>query len=1079
MIMRTLEIDIETYSSVDLAKCGVYKYAEGEDFEILLFGYSVDGGPVLVVDLASGEEIPEDIRQALSDEKVIKTAHNASFERVCLSRYLNLPTGEYLPPFQWRCTMTWAAYLGFPLSLKSVGAVLGLDKQKMDEGKDLIRFFCVPCKPTKTNGGRTRNMAKDAPEKWETFIEYNKRDVEVEMQIAMKLSRFQVPQQVWEEYWISEEINDRGIKIDKELVENAIWIDGEVRRDLKAKMQTLTGLDNPNSVQQLTGWLKGEGVEISTLGKKDVKKMIEDQEGDVKEALQIRQQLAKSSVKKYEAMKNAVCSDGRIRGCFMFYGANRTGRFCLTGDHEVLTPEGWRRLDEWDGGIIACYNPSSELASFQKSEAVHFPYTGKMYTYKDARIDQCSTPDHKMWAKSRYDGEWKVMTVEEMATGRPTIPLFGYRFFRPCQNPIWLRVLIMTQADGFYTEDGILKFSFKKKRKIERCKMLLRKAEIMFSTYRCKAGVTRIEIPARAVPLWLREFKSKTFGSWLFDENPDIFFDELPYWDGYCPTPNSIQYSTCNKVNADIVQALAHLSGRTAIIRKKKASNPRWSDAYVVDIWLTPKNSHEIKSKPDISDFSGEVYCAVTPTGYFLVRRNGKVWITGNSSRLIQLQNLPQNHLPDLAEARELVRQGNLSALQLLYSDIPDTLSQLIRTAFVASPGSLLYVADFSAIEARVLSWMAGEQWRMEAFASGKDIYCESASQMFGVPVEKHGQNAELRQKGKVAELGLGYGGGIGALRSMGALEMGLDEEELAPLVQAWRSANPNIVRFWWEVDRAAKRAVYKKEKSKVGNLTFRYESGFLFITLPSGRDLAYVRPRKGENKFGEDSITYEGIGAMKKWERIETYGPKLVENCIGEGTLVLTNRGLIRIEEIMEEDKIWDGEDWVEHEGLIYQGEKKVITVNGIHMTPEHKILTEGGWKCCAESSGLNWAPVKLPCTGYFEPCPVKIEKGFVETVYDIRNCGPRHRFVVWNGEQAFIVSNCIQAISRDLLCNAMRNLRDNKICMHIHDELVIEAPASTDLNEICDIMSRTPPWAEGLLLRADGYITPWYKKE
>ena len=648
MIMRTLEIDIETYSSVDLAKCGVYKYAEGEDFEILLFGYSVDGGPVLVVDLASGEEIPEDIRQALSDEKVIKTAHNASFERVCLSRYLNLPTGEYLPPFQWHCTMTWAAYLGFPLSLKSVGAVLGLDKQKMDEGKDLIRFFCVPCKPTKTNGGRTRNMAKDAPEKWETFIEYNKRDVEVEMQIAMKLSRFQVPQQVWEEYWISEEINDRGIKIDKELVENAIWIDGEVRRDLKAKMQTLTGLDNPNSVQQLTGWLKGEGVEISTLGKKDVKKMIEDQEGDVKEALQIRQQLAKSSVKKYEAMKNAVCSDGRIRGCFMFYGANRTGRFC---------------------------------------------------------------------------------------------------------------------------------------------------------------------------------------------------------------------------------------------------------------------------------------------------------------GRLVQLQNLPKNYLPDLAEARELVRQGNLSALQLLYSDIPDTLSQLIRTAFVASPGSLLYVADFSAIEARVLSWMAGEQWRMEAFASGKDIYCESASQMFGVPVEKHGQNAELRQKGKVAELGLGYGGGIGALRSMGALEMGLDEEELAPLVQAWRAASPNIVRFWWEVDRAAKRAVYKKEKSKVGNLTFRYESGFLFITLPSGRDLAYVRPRKGENKFGEDSITYEGIGATKKWERIETYGPKLTENII--------------------------------------------------------------------------------------------------------------------------------QAISRDLLCNAMRNLRDNKICMHIHDELVIEAPASTDLDEICDIMSRTPPWAEGLLLRADGYITPWYKKE
>lgn len=644
--MRFMHVDIETFSSVDLTKCGVYKYAEGEDFEILLFGVSVDGGPVVVYDLASGDELPTNIKEALTDPSVIKTAHNANFERVCLSRFLALPPHTYLPPQQWRCTMTWAAYMGLPLSLKGVGAVLGLDKQKMEEGKDLIKYFCVPCAPTKANKGRTRNRPEDAPEKWELFVSYNKRDVEVEMQIEEKLSRFPVPDSVWDQYFLSEEINDRGIGVDMELVGNAIRIDGEVREELKRKMTGITELENPNSVQQLLGWLGENGVEADSLGKKNVKKMIEEQDGEVREALLLRQQLAKSSVKKYLAMENAVCEDGRIRGCFMFYGANRTGRF---------------------------------------------------------------------------------------------------------------------------------------------------------------------------------------------------------------------------------------------------------------------------------------------------------------SGRLVQLQNLPQNHLSDLGEARELVRQGNMEALRLLYSDIPDTLSQLIRTAFIASPGNLLYVADFSAIEARVIAWLAGEQWRIEAFTEGKDIYCASASQMFGVPVEKHGQNAELRQKGKIAELALGYGGSVGALKSMGAIEMGLAEEELQPLVSAWRTASPNIVRFWWAVDRAAKQAVFQKEKAKVGNLTFRYESGFLFITLPSGRELAYVKPRKGQNKFGEDAITYEGVGGTKKWERLETYGPKLVENIV--------------------------------------------------------------------------------------------------------------------------------QGISRDILCYAMSSLREKKICMHIHDELVIEGQEK--LEEICEVMGHTPPWAEGLNLRADGYLTPWYKKD
>ena len=646
--IKRLHLDLETFSSVDLSRSGVYKYVEAEDFEILLFGVSADGGEVQVYDLASGDKLPTNIREALTDPKVIKVAHNANFERVCLSRYLGMPTGRYLSPSSWRCTMTWAAYMGLPLSLAGVGAVLGLDKQKMTEGKDLIKYFCVPCAPTKANGGRTRNRPEDAPEKWELFVSYNKRDVEVEMQIEEKLSRFSVPDQVWEEYFIDQQINDHGIGVDLDLVKQAIRIDGEVRMELKEKMQGITALDNPNSVQQLLGWLGENGVEADSLGKKNVKKMLEDADGEVKDALLLRQQLAKSSVKKYQAMEAAACMDSRIRGCFVFYGANRTGRF---------------------------------------------------------------------------------------------------------------------------------------------------------------------------------------------------------------------------------------------------------------------------------------------------------------SGRLVQLQNLPQNHLSDLGEARELVRQGNLPALRMLYPDIPDTLSQLIRTAFVAAPGNLLYVADFSAIEARVLSWLAGEQWRMDVFEHGGDIYCETASRMFGVPVEKHGKNSELRQKGKQAELACGYGGAVGALKAMGAIEAGMHEEELAPLVQAWRAASPNIVRFWWDIDRAAKKAVFEREKAVVGNIWFKYESGFLFITLPSGRRLAYVKPRRGENKFGEPAITYEGVGGTKKWERIETYGPKIVENIV--------------------------------------------------------------------------------------------------------------------------------QGISRDILCFAMKSLRDRRICMHIHDELVIEAPEGTSLEEICNIMGRTPPWAEGLNLRADGYVTPWYKKD
>lgn len=646
--MKSLSIDIETFSSTDLSKCGVYKYVEAPDFEIILFGYSIDGDEVQVVDLAQGGAIPAEVLSALEDESVIKSAHNASFERICISRFLGYPTGEYLDPSSWRCSMIWSAYLGLPLSLKGVGAVLGLDKQKMDEGKELIKYFCQPCAPTKANGGRTRNRPADAPDKWTTFKSYNKRDVEVEMGIQQKLSRFPVPDFIWDEYHLDQEINDRGIRVDMPFVKQAIGFDSRSRNRLSSAMQDITELENPNSVQQMKYWLAENGLETDTLGKKAVAAMLKDAPGALGEVLQLRQQLAKSSVKKYTAMENAVCADERVRGMFMFYGANRTGRF---------------------------------------------------------------------------------------------------------------------------------------------------------------------------------------------------------------------------------------------------------------------------------------------------------------AGRLVQLQNLPQNHIPDLAEARGLVASGNYDALDMLYEDIPDTLSQLIRTAFIPRAGAKFIVSDFSAIEARVIAWFAGESWRTEVFQNGGDIYCASASAMFKVPVEKHGINGHLRQKGKIAELALGYGGSVGALKAMGALEMGLTEEELQPLVGAWRQANPHIVKFWWDVDRAVKTAVKNKTTASTNGVSFSYQSGFLFITLPSGRRLAYVKPRMGENRFGGESVTYEGVGGTKKWERLESYGPKFVENIV--------------------------------------------------------------------------------------------------------------------------------QATSRDILMYAMQTLRCCSIVAHVHDELIIECDNRVSLDAICEQMGRVPPWAKGLILRADGYECDFYKKD
>lgn len=660
--MENLSIDIETYSSADLSKCGVYKYAEADDFDILLFGYSIDHGEVRVADLAQGEKLTDEVLEALTDKHVTKWAYNAQFERVCISAWLkkNYPerfksysidtdsVGNYLDPASWRCSMVWASYMGLPRSLEGVGAVLGLSEQKLKEGKELIRYFCLPCRATKSNGGRTRNRPVDAMDKWELFKTYNRRDVEVELTVQAKLASFSVPARVWKEYRLDQEINDRGILVDMQLVDNAIAFDAKAKGVLAEKLKNITNLENPNSVQQMKNWLTEHGLTLESLGKKDVAAILKTAEEPLRTVLLLRQQLAKSSVKKYQAMQNAVCKDNRARGMFQFYGASRSGRF---------------------------------------------------------------------------------------------------------------------------------------------------------------------------------------------------------------------------------------------------------------------------------------------------------------SGKLIQLQNLPQNHLPDLSEARSLVRQGNYEALELLYEDVPDTLSQLIRTAFVPREGKKYIVADFSAIEARVIAWLAGETWKSQAFAEGKDIYCSTASQMFGVPVVKHGINGELRQKGKITELACGYGGSVGALIAMGALEMGLAEDELKPLVDMWRNANPNIVQLWWDVDEAVKTAVKGHTTTDTHGIEFEYRSGMLFITLPSGRKLSYVRPRMGENRFGGEAVLYEGTGTTKKWELIESYGPKFVENIV--------------------------------------------------------------------------------------------------------------------------------QAIARDILCYAMDTLSCCYIIGHVHDELIIECENTTSLKAVCRQMGRTPPWAKGLLLRADGYECKFYKKD
>ena len=946
-----LYIDIETYSETDIRLAGLYPYVEDPAFEVLLIAYAWNDEPVKLLDLAGGDYDPWERKKLgwyLTDPAVLKIAHNNPFERTALGSWVN----AYLPPEEWDDTMIRAAYNGLPMSLDEAGAALNIERKKLKSGTALINYFCKPCAPTKANGGRTRNRPEHAPDKWQTFKEYCVRDVEAMRQIRKRLKGLPVMPKWERTVWCMDaRINERGVLIDRQLAEAAVAMDGKFRAECEKELAALTGLENPNSVAQLKGWLNRVGADVESLNKATVTELRQSGLSQhIDRALELRQLLGKTSVKKYQAMLDSVCKDGRIRGITQYYGT-RTGRWCLTGDHEVLTEDGWQRLDSWTGGKILCWSPAAEALSFQKSERVVFDYHGPMITFTGQRIEQIATPEHKMAVLGK-DGRWEPKEASQL-TGRFTIPFTGKRLPRGYGNGDTLRVLIMTQADGYYTADGCVRYHFIKLRKIERCKRLLRRAGIPFVTDQYGA-TTRIRIPAQCVPLWLRQFRDKTFGYWLLDEDPAVLFDELCEWDGYRCGPNSIQYSSTNERNVDVLQACAHCAGLSATKLRKNKSNDNWNDSYILNVWLTPGRGTSIR-KEQIGrvNHEGPVYCAVTPTGYFAVRRNGKVWITGNSGRKVQLQNLPQNHLADIADVREIAKAGDLDGLEMLYDSVPDTLSQLIRTAFIAKPGHTLLVADYSAIEARVIAFLAGEEWRQEVFAKGGDIYCASASRMFKVPVEKHGVNAHLRQKGKIAELALGYGGGVNALKAFGADKMGLSEAEMEEIVSSWREASPLICKFWRNVEAAARTALEnpgRAIKLNGGTIRFQRDSDALRCTLPSGRTLTYWGAG-----FDEDgNIVFMGQNQVtRKWERISTWGGKLVENIV--------------------------------------------------------------------------------------------------------------------------------QAFARDCLATAMLRLDEAgyQIVFHVHDEIICEMPEGSRWEEMAEIMGQPIDWAPRLLLRAEGYSTPFYLKD
>lgn len=904
-----LLMDFETFSTVDIGKCGSYRYMDDPSFEPLLLSYAMNDDPVKLVDFTHDEDWPEEFLAALHDPAITKIAWNCAFERNVIYTAL----GEYTPPEQWLDVMHVAAQCGLPMSLDAAGKALGLPEEqaKMKEGKALIRYFCCPCKPTKTNGGRERNFPEHAPERWKTFCDYCTRDTEAERTIFHMLEQW-LPNEDERRFWaLDQRINEKGVRIDRQLAINAVAMDERYKEELTAKAVALTGLENPKSVSQVKNWLADqEGKSFPSLNKKVIADVVSQlQSEDAREFMALRGELSKSSTAKYQAMLRSMCSDEHSKGCFQFYGANRTGRFCLTGDHEVLTPSGWAPLNMWQGGPIAVWSPTSRAISFQNSRAVSFPYDGEMISISQQRCEQLSTPEHKMPILSRA-GVWEGREVQDVFGKWFSIPFTGVRGVSAPGDHIALRVLIMVQADGHFSVGGDLKLGFKKLRKVERCKTLLRRAEIPFMLREFQNGVQQFTIRRQDQPLWLRSFRDKTFGWWLLDEDGRTIVDELEYWDSHRCGPNSIQYCTTNRQNAEVLQAVCALNGYSATLLTKvrDGNTPNWNDAYTLNIWLTPGDSTIIRSNHQTKvPFSGTVYCAVTPTGYFLTRRNGKYWITGNSGKLVQFQNMSKNYSPSLAGMRELVRGGHYSALNALYDSVSGVLSELVRTAIIPEEGQRIVVADFSAIEARVTAWFAGEEWRLQTFRNGGDIYCASASQMFHVPVVKHGINGELRQKGKVAELALGYGGGVNALKAFGADKMGMSDEEMQETVDLWRESSPKIVELWRALEKAAIRCVARRATttSTLGNVRFDFESGILWMTLPSGRRLAYYGAKYEETKFHPDrkSLTYMGVNQMtKRWERVETWGGKITENLVQA-----TARDVLREAMFSLTEKGWD----------------------------------------------------------------------------------------------------------------------------------------------------------------------------
>ncbi len=893
-----LHIDIETRSDVDLTKLGVHRYTESPGFSVLLIAFAYDDGPVEIVDLAQGEELPKSLLRDLIDPRVPKAAFNASFERVCLDRHLGLKTGP------WHCSMVQANALGLRGSLDTIGFALNLspDEQKLKTGKNLIRLFSLHRQPSSKNGYRTIYEPEDRPFEWAMFKDYCCRDVEAERAIFHKLSDFPLPPKEQELYALDQKINDRGVCIDLDLASSATKINDELYQHYEEDFYALTGIDTPSRLALFKDWIKKvTGTEVKSITKGNLPILREQFEDypNVVQALDIRELLSRTSVKKYEAMETLAGEDCRARGLFRFYGAS-TGRWCLTGDHEVLTPGGWVRLDEWKGGQIAVWNTQEQI-SFQTAKALAFDYSGDMVHFQSQRINQIATPDHTMpvWGKSG----WENKTIAQMlaAKSRWKLAFTGKKNPSESLNNDELRVLIMTQADGCYTESS-LRFRFKKLRKVERCKTLLRRVGVRFTQQENSDDSKVIVIRKKDLPLWLRMFENKTFGWWLLNESADVIFDELEYWDAYRCGPNSIQYSTVNRQNAEIIQACAVLSGRTATLLSKARSKDNWKTAYIVNIWNTPGAYHDFRQQPTTVKYTGKVYCAETSTGYFMTRRNGTVWVTGNSGRGIQPQNLPQNHLSDLDTARALIRQQDLESVEMLYDDPADVLSQLIRTAIVPSKGKKFLVADFSAIEARVIAWLAGETWRLDVFNSHGKIYEASASHMFGVPIEQITKGSDLRQKGKIAELALGYGGGVGALRQMGALDMGLDNQELQPLVNSWRLSNPKIVQLWFDVETMVTNCLTSGHPQKLNDyISCRYDKSILFIRLPNGRELAYPKAQlRPHQKFeGRTEITYQEL-VRGDWSVKGTYGGRLVENivqatardCLAEKMLALNSKG-------------------------------------------------------------------------------------------------------------------------------------------------------------------------------------------